>query len=326
MWDTRETKIGKVNLPNRLSFAPMAGISNMAVRRRAKEHGAGLVYTEMVCVQGVVRNNRKTMKLMESMPDEHPIAIQLFGHEPDVIAEAARIAQDEADIIDINFGCPARTVVRNGSGSALLKQPDLIGEIISKTVESVTCPVTAKMRSGWDNDSVKAIEIAKMMENSGASSVTIHPRTKSQGFSGTSDWNIIADVKSALSIPVIGNGDVKTPEDAKRMLEMTNCDGIMIGRGALGNPWIFSQTLKYLETGLMDPEPVPYERLEGLLELARDFVALKGEYTACREIRKFIKWYTKGMQNITDFRCKAMLVETLSELEDLVYQEMDIAS
>lgn len=318
MWESREIYIGKVKVPNRVFFAPMAGITNMAVRSMAKKHGAGLVYTEMICSQGIVRNNLKTLKLMEISPKERPVAIQIFGKEPDIMAEAARIAQENADIIDLNFGCPAKTVVNNGSGSAIMKDPNLVKEITSKVVKVVSCPVTVKIRSGWDRTNINAVEIAKIIEDAGAVAITVHPRLRSQGFSGQSDWQIIYAVKNAVSIKVIGNGDVKTPEDAKNMLEMTGCDGIMIGRGALGNPWIFSSVIQYIETGVLQSEPTNYEKLNELLELARALIAIKGEQIGCKEIRKFIKWYTKGIPNITELRSKAVHVEKLNELEDLL--------
>lgn len=318
MWTTREIKIGKVILQNRIFFAPMAGISNMAIRSLMREHSAGLTVTEMICSEAVVRNSSKTLKLMAISPDEHPVAIQLFGHNPDSMARAAQMAEVDADIVDINFGCPAKTVVNSGSGSALMKQPELIREITDKIVKSVSCPVMAKIRSGWDKDTINAVEIAKIIEDCGASAITVHPRTHSQGFSGHSDWNVITDVKNFVKIPVIGNGDVNSPEDAKTMLEMTNCDAVMIAREALGDPWIFSRTLTYIETGVVLPPPSSYERLIQLLELARSYVEHHGEAVACREIRKFIKWYTKGIPNVTEMRSKAMHIETLNELEDLV--------
>jgi tRNA-dihydrouridine synthase B len=325
MWTTKEIKIGEVLLPSRLFFAPMAGISNMAIRSLMRKHGAGLTVTEMICSEAVVRNGSKTLKLMAISPNEHPVAIQLFGNNPDSMAGAGHIAQADADIIDINFGCPAKTVIRSGSGSALMKKPELIREIVSKIVSAVSCPVTAKIRSGWDKDSINAVEIAKMIEDCGASAIIVHPRTRSQGFSGHSDWQVIKDVKDNVKVPVIGNGDITRPEDVKAMLEMTNCDAVMIGRGAMGNPWIFSRTLKYLETGIVPPSPTYYERLIQLLDLARSYVELHGEKIACLEVRKYIKWYTKGMQNVTEMRCKAMHIETLKELEELMSPHIEMA-
>ena len=307
-----------VTLASRFILAPLAGISNMVFRLAAREHGAGLVCTEMISADGVARGNPKSMDLMAISPEERPVAIQLFGKNSDVIARAAQVAEENADIIDLNFGCPARKVVRSGSGSALLKQPEVVRDIVSKVVSSISLPVTVKIRSGWDEKSINAPEIARIAEDSGAASVIIHPRTRSQKFSGLSDWSIIADVKNAVSIPVIGNGDVKSPEDARAMLERTGCDGVMIGRGALGNPWIFSRTIRYMETGDVPPPPTSKERLRYLLEFARSLSHLKGEYVACRDIRKFIKWYTKGMPQAKEMRQKAVLVESIEELEDIV--------
>ena len=307
-----------VTLPSRFILAPLAGISNMAFRLAAKEHGAGLVCTEMISADGVVRGNSKSMDLMAISPEERPVSIQLFGKNADVIAQAAQVAESSADVIDLNFGCPARKVVRSGSGSALLKQPRIVGDIVSKVVDSISSPVTVKIRSGWDEKSINAPEIARIAEDSGAASVIIHSRTRSQKFSGLSDWSVIADVKNAVSIPVIGNGDVNSPEDAEAMLDRTGCDGVMIGRGALGNPWIFSRTIRYMETGDMPPPPTPEERLRYLLNFAKSLTRLKGEYVACREIRKFVKWYTKGMPQAKEMRQKAVQVESLEELEDIV--------
>lgn len=290
----------------------------MALRLAAKKHGAGLVYTEMVSAQGIVRGNAKSLDLMSISPEERPTAIQLFGSDPDALASAAGIIQDNADVIDLNFGCPAKKVVRNGSGSAIMKSPEFAGEIVSKVSESASCPVTVKIRSGWDDKSINASEIARISEDSGAAAVTVHARTRSQAFSGFADWDIIADVKNTVSIPVIGNGDVNTPQDAKEMLEVTGCDGVMIGRGALGNPWIFSRANTYMETGDVPLPPTQEERLLDLLELAKDLMKLKGEYIACREIRKFVKWYTKSMPQAKEMRQAAVQVESFEELENIV--------
>ncbi len=209
-------------------------------------------------------------------------------------------------------------MVKNGSGAAFLKEPEALGDIVNEVVKSVSRPVTVKIRSGWDERNINAAEVARIAEDSGATAIIIHPRTRSQGFSGLSNWSIIADVKDAVSVPVIGNGDVNCPEDAKAMLELTGCDGVMIGRGALGNPWIFSRTIRYMETGIVPPPPTTEERLQHLLRFARCLVDLKGEYVACREIRKFIKWYTKGMPQAKELRQTAVCVESLKELEDMV--------
>ena len=234
------------------------------------------------------------------------------------MSRAAQMVEAEVDIIDLNFGCPARKIVHNCTGAALLKQPDVLGEIVSKVVDSASCPVTAKIRSGWDEKSKNATEISRIIENSGAATIIIHPRTRSQGFAGNADWSVIADIKNTVSIPVIGNGDVKTPRMVKDMLDSTGCDGVMIGRGAMGNPWIFSRTIRYMETGIVPPPPTQRERLQALLKFAKSLVVLKGEYTACREIRKFVKWYTKGMPQAKELRQKAIQVESFEELEEIV--------
>jgi tRNA-dihydrouridine synthase B len=250
--------------------------------------------------------------------------MQLFGCDGDVMARAAQMVETDVDIIDLNFGCPARRVVRNGSGASLLKQPEVLGDIVSKVVKSVSCPVTAKVRSGWDEKSKNAPEIARIIEDCGAAAIIVHPRTKSQGFSGLSDWHVIADVKNTVSsISVIGNGDVNSPEDAKTMTELTGCDGVMIGRGALGNPWIFLRAIHYMETGIILPLPSPEGRLRYLLRFARSLIDLKGEYTACREIRKFVKWYTKGMFRAKELRQIAVCVESYKELECAVMLYID---
>jgi len=307
-----------VVLPSRFLLAPMAGISNIAFRLAAKEHGTGLVCTEMISAQGVVRNNSKSLRLMATSPEERPVAIQLFGKDAEILAHAAQIVESTTDVIDLNFGCPARKVVSSGSGSALMKQPEVLGDIVSRVVKSVSCPVTAKIRSGWDEKSINAEEIARIVEDSGAAAITVHPRTRSQRFSGLPDWRVIADVKNSVLIPVIGNGDVKSPEDAKNMLELTGCDGVMIGRGALGNPWIFSRTICYMETGTVPPPPTQEEKLRHLLKFTRDLVNLKGEYVACREIRKFVKWYTKGMPEARQLRQTSIQVESFKELEEII--------
>jgi len=307
-----------LELSSKLLLAPLAGISNMVFRLAAKEHGAGMVCTEMVSADGIVRGNSKSLDLMAISPAERPTAIQIFGKDADLIARAAHMVEGKADVIDLNFGCPARKVVKSGSGSTLLKQPEVVEKIISRTVNSVSIPVTVKIRSGWNEDRINATEIARIAEDSGAAAITVHPRTRSQSFTGSSDWNIITDVKNAVSIPVIGNGDVNVPEDAKNMLELTGCDGVMIGRGALGNPWIFSRTIHYMETGSVPPLPPPEERLRHLLKFAVSLADLQGEYRACREIRKFVKWYTKGMPHAKEMRQAAVQVESLEELENIV--------
>lgn len=307
-----------VNLSSQLILAPMAGISSLPYRLAAREHGAGLVCTEMISADGIIRGNPSTSEMIAISSMERPVSIQLYGNKADVMARAAQMIERDADVIDLNSGCPVKKIVKSGSGSALMKQPDIFRDIVSSVVKSVSCPVTAKIRSGWNDKEKNALEIAKIAEDSGAAAVIIHARTKSQGFSGTSDWNMIADVKKAVSIPVIGNGDVNIPEDAKAMLDATGCDGVMIGRGALGNPWIFSRTIKYLETGIIPPEPSIDERLNHLIKFAKELADLKGESIACKQIRKFVKWYTKGIYQAKEMRQEAVKVESLKQLEDIV--------
>ena len=307
-----------ISLSSRFLLAPMAGISNMPYRLAAREHGAGLVCTEMISADGIIRNNINSLEMMNISPAERPVAIQLYGNKSEVMAQAAQMIEKDADVIDLNSGCPAKKIVKGGSGSALMRKPELFRDIVSSVVKSVSCPVTVKIRSGWNEKEKNAIEIAKISEEAGTAAVIIHARTKSQAFSGTSDWNMIAEVKNAVSIPVIGNGDVHVPEDAKKMLDTTGCDGVMIGRGALGNPWVFSRSIEYIKTGVLPPEPSIDERLTHLLKFAKDLSDLRGEHIACKEIRKFVKWYTKGLCQAREMRQEAVRVESLKELEEIV--------
>ena len=311
-------QIGKVTLPNNLLLAPMAGITNIAYRLIAKDHGAGFAYTEMVSSYGLVRGNQKTFELAHVEKKERPVAIQLFGADMETMACAAQIVEPACDVIDINFGCPVPKVTANECGAAMLKNPPKLKKIVSNVVKAVDCPVTVKFRSGWDEGSINATEIAKAIEDSNAAAITIHPRTREQGFEGSARWDIIAAVKGSVNIPVIGNGDIEKPEDVKAMFEKTACDGVMIGRGALGNPWIFSRTMAYLQSGILPPEPTHQERLEMLLLFARKLVQLKGEHIAMKEIRQHVVWYVKGLPYAHEIRCRANQVETYEELEEIV--------
>jgi tRNA-dihydrouridine synthase B len=307
-----------ITLSSQFFLAPMAGISSIPYRLAAKEHGAGIVCTEMISADGIIRNNPSTAAIMAVSPEEHPVAIQLYGSKSETMARAAQLVENDFDVIDLNSGCPVKKIVKSNSGAALMKQPDVFRNIVSDVVKSVSCPITVKIRSGWDEKNKNAPEIARMAEDSGAAAVIVHPRTRSQGFSGHSDWNMITEVKRAISIPVIGNGDVSTPEDAKALLDITGCDGVMIGRGAMGNPWIFSRSIHYIKTGVLLPEPDIEEKLVHLLKFAKALVNLKGEITACKEIRKFVKCYTKGLYQAKEMRQEAVRVVTLKELEDIV--------
>ena len=294
----KKWKIGNVEIDNQVVLAPMAGISNSPYRRIIKEMGAGLIYAEMVSDKALVFNNAKTLNLLKMTDFERPISQQIFGNDKESFVEAAKIVEKnmKPDIIDINMGCPVpKVAVRAQAGSALLKNPDKIYEIVKAVKEAVSVPVTVKIRSGWDQNSINAVQVAKICEKAGASAIAIHARTRSQGYSGKADWNIIAEVKRAVKIPVIGNGDITSPELAKKMLDETGCDAIMIGRGILGNPWLVKQTLEYLDTGKINTRPTNIEKIKMLkrhYSLLKDF---KSEKEALLEIRSHAIWYLKGM-------------------------------
>lgn len=318
MGTIKTLKIGNVTLENNLILAPMAGVTDLPFRLLCREQGAGLLCMEMVSAKAILYKNKNTEELLTIDPREHPVSLQLFGSDPDIISEIAKqIEERPFDILDINMGCPVPKVVNNGDGSALMKNPRLAGEIIEKTARAIKKPVTVKIRKGFDDDHVNAVELAHVAQESGAAAVAVHGRTREQFYSGRADWDIIRQVKEAVSIPVIGNGDLLTAEDVIAMEEQTGCDGFMIARGAEGNPWIFKQILHYFETGEHLPKPDFAEMTEMLLRHARMQLEFKGDYTGIREIRKHAAWYTAGYKHSSKLRGRINEVENYEQLEAL---------
>lgn len=308
-------KIGNVTLDNNVILAPMAGVTDLPFRLLCKEQGAGLLCMEMVSAKAIHYKNKNTEALMEIRPEEMPVSLQLFGSEPDLMAEVAKqIEERPFAILDINMGCPVPKVVNNGEGSALMKNPKKVEEIVYKVSRAIKKPLTVKIRKGFDEENVNAVEIAKIAESAGAAAVAVHGRTRAQYYSGQADWDIIAAVKDAVKIPVIGNGDITSAEKAVEMIRHTGCDGVMIGRGAQGNPWIFRQITEYLEHGILPQKPSPAEVKRMIKKHAALQLEIKGEYTGVREMRKHMAWYTVGYPNSARFRQMINNMETMDEL------------
>ena len=313
-------KIGNITIENNTALAPMAGVTDLAFRQLCREMGCGLLYTEMVSAKAILYKNKNTFPLLETAPAEHPIAVQIFGSDADIMADmAAKLAEERSfDIIDINMGCPVPKIVNNHEGSALMKNPKLVEQILDKMVKKVNKPVTIKIRKGFDEQSVNAVEIAKIAEDCGVSALAVHGRTREEYYSGTADYGIIAAVKRGVSIPVIGNGDIRSAADAKRMYETTGCDGIMIGRAARGNPWIFKEIASYFSHGTVPERPTPEEIKAMILRHAELMVRYKGEYTGIREMRKHVAWYTTGMPHSAAVRNQVNRIESLAGLKEML--------
>ena len=309
-------KIGNVATDNNIFLAPMAGITDLPFRLICKEKGAGLVYTEMVSAKALLYGDEKTKLLLKTCKEERPLAVQIFGSDIESIAYASKYVSEFADIVDINMGCPAPKVVKNGDGSRLLLDLELVKQIVEPAVKNSKVPVTVKIRKGWDEEHIVALEAAKIIEQAGASAITVHGRTRSQYYSGEADWKIIKKVKETVKIPVIGNGDLKCAEDVEKAFKFSNVDGVMIGRATLGNPWIFSQTLEYLKTGKKISKPSNEERLNIILKHIELEINEKGERVAIKEMRKHISAYTKSLKDSSQFRNKMNTLETKKEVID----------
>lgn len=312
-------KIGTVEIKGKAILAPMAGVGDRAFRETCARFGAACTVSEMVSSKALEFDDKKTLELMELGEEARPAAIQIFGSEPDVMALAARKALEfSPDFIDINMGCPAPKITGPGAGSALMKTPQLCGEIVAAVVAAVPVPVTVKIRAGWDEKSVNAVEVASICEQAGAAAVAVHARTRSQMYEPPADWSIIKAVKEAVKIPVIGNGDVTGAQSAARMLEQTGCDAVMVGRAALGNPWIFQQINAYLDEGRIVPPPSLSERMQIMVQHVELMCRYKGEYRAMKEARKHVGWYLKGLRGASEFRRRASFLESLADLDALV--------
>jgi len=306
-------QIGSLKLDNNLVLAPMAGITDLPYRRIMKGFGAGLVYTEMVSANGLVRAGRRTRQLLRSVPEERPLGVQLFGADPEVLAEATRLVEEDGDLLDLNLGCPVNKVIRSGAGSALLRDSRQVARVVAATRRATHRPLSVKIRSGWDARSVNYLEIGRIVESEGADAITLHPRTRAQGFGGRSDWRQIAELKSRLSIPVIGSGDVFSAADAAELQAVSGCDGLMVGRGGYGNPWLLREILAAQE-GKTSPAPTLAERRQVALRHLQLFIDTFGAAKAVRDMRKHLSWYSRGLAGAAAFRSRLNRTQNLEEL------------
>lgn len=312
-------KIGNVEIENSLALGPMAGVTDLPFRLLCKEQGCGILYSEMVSAKAILYKNKNTDVLLNIDKREHPVGIQLFGSDPDIMAEiGSRVAEGDCDFIDINMGCPVPKIVNNHEGSYLLTQPKLVEEILTKMVKAINKPVTVKTRKGFKDGESQAVEIAKIAESCGVAAVAVHGRTREQYYGGKADWDIIKAVKEAVKIPVIGNGDIFSPQDAKAMKEYTGCDGLMVGRAARGNPWIFKEINEYLKTGIVPEKPSAEEIKNMILKHASMLIEYKGEYTAVREMRKHIAWYTQGLPHSAELRRRCNEIVGWESLKEVI--------
>jgi len=318
-------KIGDIEMKNPVILAPMAGVCNSAFRLTVKEFGAGLVYAEMISDKALLTKNKRTMDMLYMDDREKPLSLQIFGGEKDSLVEAAKYVDQNtnADIIDINMGCPVPKITKADAGAKWLLDPNKVNEMVAAVVQNVSKPVSVKMRIGWDDDHIYVLDNAKAVEAAGAKAVAIHGRTRYQMYEGKSDWSYIKGAKEVVSIPVIGNGDVETPQDAKRMLDETGCDGVMIGRAALGNPWMIYRTVNYLDTGILLPEPSPREKIDVCILHMDRLIDLKNEHVAVMEMRKHAAWYLKGIKGNSVVRNKINEMNTRSELVELLTSYLD---
>lgn len=315
--------IGNVTLDNNVVLAPMAGVTDLPFRLLCKEMGAGLICMEMVSAKAIYYNNKNTIDLLQIHPDETPVSLQFFGSDPKIMSEMAKRIEDRPfSFLDINMGCPVPKVVNNHEGSALMKEPKLAAEIVRSIANAIDKPVTVKIRKGFDDGHINAVELAKRLEDAGAAAIAVHGRTREQYYSGKADWDMIRQVKQAVSVPVIGNGDIVSVQDGKRMLEETGCDGIMVGRGARGNPWIFRELVHYLETGEVLERPTPKEIKQMIERHSKLQLKYKGEYTAIREMRKHISWYTGGLPHSAALRAAVNQAEDFDTLQQLLDEWM----